>query len=108
MNRAVELDPSYAGGYIWRSYYLTIVGRHEEALADIERSLELDPISPILLHIAAWHHYYAGRLDAALQYYERTTELAPGFAPAQVTAGLLSIQNGKLHDAISRFKLARS
>ncbi len=108
MNRAVEIEPSSAGGYICRSYYLTVVGRHEEAITDVQRGIELDPVSPILFHIAGWHYYYAGQSDEVLEYYARATDLAPDFAPAQVTAGLVSIQNGKLNEAISRFKLARS
>jgi tetratricopeptide (TPR) repeat protein len=61
MDRGVEIEPSSAGGYICRSYYLTIVGRHEEAIGDIRRGIELDPVSPILFSIAGWHHYFAGR-----------------------------------------------
>ena len=108
MNRGVEIEPSSAGGYICRSYYLTIVGRHEEAIGDIQRGIELDPVSSILFSIAGWHHYYVGRLDEALEYYERAIELVPDFYHAQIAAGLVLLQNGKLDEVISRFEIGRS
>jgi TolB-like protein/class 3 adenylate cyclase/Tfp pilus assembly protein PilF len=44
MRRAVELSPNDSFSVRWYGVYLTIVGRHPEALALLERSVTLDPL----------------------------------------------------------------
>ena len=49
--RAIELNPNYSVGHHWYAIYLTVVGRQREALAEIRRAQELDPLS---LSINTW------------------------------------------------------
>lgn len=44
----LTLDPSYAIGRMWHSLYLSILSRHEEAISEILRARELDPVSLII------------------------------------------------------------
>jgi serine/threonine-protein kinase len=46
--RAIELDPKYPTAHHWYSACLSRLGRHEEAIAEVERAYELDPLSPII------------------------------------------------------------
>ena len=70
VRRAVHDDPlnAWVGGM--HSFLLDIVGRHEEAIAEAERSLELDPAS----FFAQW---CVMRSTAMAGRYERAIELAP-------------------------------
>ena len=43
--RAIELNPNYATAHHWYSEYLLTMGRNEEAIAEIKRAQELDPLS---------------------------------------------------------------
>ncbi len=43
LRRALEIDPSYAEGYVTYSRTLNLLGRHEEALEKARRALELKP-----------------------------------------------------------------
>jgi tetratricopeptide (TPR) repeat protein len=42
-NRAIEIDPTQAKGFVGRANTLNTLGRYEEAIADYEKGLELDP-----------------------------------------------------------------
>ncbi len=44
--RAIDLDPNSALAHSWLAQLLSSLGRHEEALAYIDRAVELDPVSP--------------------------------------------------------------
>jgi serine/threonine protein kinase/tetratricopeptide (TPR) repeat protein len=43
--RAIALDPDYATARQWYAFWLQTVGRQEDALAEIKRARELDPLS---------------------------------------------------------------
>lgn len=43
--RAIEINPNYATAHHWYALYLMTEGRHEEAIAEIKRAAELDPLS---------------------------------------------------------------
>jgi tetratricopeptide (TPR) repeat protein len=43
--RAIELNPALAEAHAGRSVYLIFQRRNEEALAEIRRALELDPLN---------------------------------------------------------------
>jgi TolB-like protein/DNA-binding winged helix-turn-helix (wHTH) protein len=43
--RAIELNPSYATAHQWYAEELAIIGRGDEALAEIQRAKQLDPVS---------------------------------------------------------------
>ena len=76
--RALELDPSYA---IARHYYareLVVLGRAEEALAQVARALELEPYSG--LDYPAWVLYLAHRYDDALQLAQKMVAMNSNFS----------------------------
>jgi tetratricopeptide (TPR) repeat protein len=43
--RAFELNPQYANAHHWYGNYLSIQGRHDEALVEAKRALELAPLN---------------------------------------------------------------
>ena len=45
-HRALELNPNDALGRNWYGGYLSLRGRHDEAIGEHERARELDPLSP--------------------------------------------------------------
>lgn len=46
--RALELDPHLASGHHWYALFLTTLGRYDEALAQRQRALQIDPLTPML------------------------------------------------------------
>lgn len=83
LKRALELDPNLAVAhfrYAWN--YLSPLGRHDEALAEQRRALELEPLSLIQGSIYASMLVYARRYDEALEQAWKTRDLDPNFANA--------------------------
>ena len=63
--RALELRPNYADAYFSYSRFLASRGRLDEAIAQLGRAVELDPLSLLLQANRALLDYFAGRYDEA-------------------------------------------
>jgi serine/threonine-protein kinase len=63
--RALELRPNYADAYFSYSRFLASRNRMEEAIAQLGRAVELDPLSLTLQTNRALLDYFAGRYDEA-------------------------------------------
>lgn len=61
--------------------------RFDEALAEIQRALELDPLSIIMNRIYADILVDARRFDEAIEQFHKTIELDPNFATAHFFLG---------------------
>ena len=77
--RAIALNPSYATAHHWYADYLDMVGRPDEAVAEIERARRLDPLSRIIAGEVGYTYMMARRYDDALRQLRATLELDPGF-----------------------------
>src|SRR5262249_43737629 len=77
--RGLELNPQHAMGRNWHGGYLSLLGRHDQAIAEQERARELDPLSLIVNANLARALYWARRYDEAIAQARRTLELDPRF-----------------------------
>lgn len=80
--RALELNPQDALGRNWHGGYLSLLGRHDEAIAEHERAQELDPLSLIVNANLTRAFYWARRYDEAIAQARKTLALDPGFGVA--------------------------
>jgi len=99
--KAIELNPNYANAYLfYAGAYLTPMGRHEDAIAEMKKALELDPLSLPLNNMMANTYLWAGDYDKSLQQFQRTIGLDPAFPLVHFFfAGLLQ-ELGKYDQAI--------
>ncbi len=80
--QAIELNPNFAQAYHWYgNLLLGPQGRHEEAIAELRRAQELDPLSLIIRADTGYAYFLAGRYDAALQQYQKVLASNPNFLP---------------------------
>jgi tetratricopeptide (TPR) repeat protein len=77
--RAIELNPNYATAHQWYAEFLMAMGRHEEAIAEIRRAKELDPLSIVISGVEGWLLFHARDYDRSLEQYRKTIELDPKF-----------------------------
>lgn len=75
LQRAIALNPGYTVAHQWYSHLLAYRGRFVEALAEIQRTLELDPLSLIMNSSAAFICVLARRPAEAERHARRTIEL---------------------------------
>ena len=106
--RAIELNPNYATAHHFYSIYLMASARHSEALAEIKRAQELDPLSMIINSVVGWISYEARHYDLAIQQCEKAVEMDPSYAPARLNLGMIFLKTGEYQKATAQFERARA
>ncbi len=103
---AIRLNPSYATACHWYARYLTKVGRLDEAVLQIKRALELDPLSLIVGAVVGEILFFARRYDEALVEFQKTLDVDPPFAFGHLGVGLVSLFQGRYAEAIDALRKA--
>jgi len=79
--RALQLNPSDPYAHLFYSNsYLSPLGRHDEAIAEMNKAIELDPFSPRIQSFLGRTYIWARRYDDALAHLQKTTQMFPSFA----------------------------
>jgi serine/threonine-protein kinase len=99
--RAIELNPNDAEAHRTYSSYLAAMGRGEEALAEVRRSQELDPLYITTQITAGWVFYYAGQYEMAVAECKKALELDSNSAGAYDCLGSGYRAEGMLDQAIA-------
>ncbi len=106
--QAITLNPNYASAHHFYSICLMTAGRQSEALAEIRRALELDPLSLIINDVYGWIYYEGRQYDQAIQQYTKTLEMDPSYVPALLDIGTSYMRLGRYREAIAQFEKARA
>jgi TolB-like protein/Tfp pilus assembly protein PilF len=100
--RAIELNPNYVDGrYFYAYVYLSPMGRHAEAIAQMKQALETDPLSLIVNANLGGIYYWARRYDEAIAQCRRTLEIDADFVVAHARLRELYEQKGMYEQAIA-------
>ncbi|MGE5230685.1 MAG: protein kinase domain-containing protein [Deltaproteobacteria bacterium] len=99
--RALELRPSYADAYFSYSRFLASRGRLDEAIAQIGRAVELDPLSLQLQSNRALLNYFAGRYDTARAGLREILKADSSDVLARWGLALVAEQQGRSDEAIA-------
>ena len=106
IKRAIALNPNYATTYHWYADYLAIMGRLDEAIGEIKRAQELDPLSLILNSMVSMRLYSARQYDQAIEQCQKTLDMDPNFAQAHFALGMAYEQKARYEEAIVALKKA--
>ncbi|MGH9752968.1 MAG: tetratricopeptide repeat protein, partial [Blastocatellia bacterium] len=105
-HRALELNPNYATAHHWYALFLMAMERADEAIEEIKRAHEIDPLSlPINRDVGLVYHR-ARLYDRAIEQYLKTIELDPGFWSARQHLGWAYEQKAMYEEAIAEFNQA--
>jgi serine/threonine protein kinase/Tfp pilus assembly protein PilF len=99
--RSLALNPAHPTANHWYAEYLMTMGRHEEAIARMKNSQELDPLSLIISVAIGWAFYMGRRYDDAIEQLRRTVELDPNYPVTYWILGLLLRITGHYELAIA-------
>jgi len=81
--KAFELDPNDATGHWWYAHNIGLIGgREQEALAEVNRAHQLDPLAPVISMVAGYVHNYARQYDEAIVECTKVANENPTFALA--------------------------
>jgi serine/threonine-protein kinase len=105
--RAIELAPNSALAPQWyAAACLTPAGRLEDALVNLRRAQELDPLMPTIPHHLAYVHCVQGCPEAALDQLYECLDLEPGFALTHWSIGLAFLGKHEYGRAVEEFETA--
>jgi len=98
--QALALNPGYSRAHTFYPFYLSSLGRSEEALAAAKYSLDLDPASPAVSHSLAVQLYLARQFDNAITQAHKTLELDPNFAISYQLLGEVCVSRGMYREGL--------
>jgi tetratricopeptide (TPR) repeat protein len=104
--RAIEINPSYSDAHQMYSYYLSAMGRFDEALAEMKRAQELDPVSLEKLAGIGEVLYFQRQYDKAIEQYQMTLEMDPNSGFAHWAIGNAYVHKGMFDEAITEYQKA--
>jgi tetratricopeptide (TPR) repeat protein len=104
---AIELNPNYPTTHHWYCICLREQAKFEEALSEIKRAQELDPLSLIINTNVGEIFYYMKRDDQAIEQFKKTLELDPNFSLAHMDLGVLYASKDRYDEAISELQKVR-
>lgn len=105
---AISNNFNYAPAHHFFADYLKAMGRFDEALAEIQKARELDPLS-LAINIGVGHVLYlSGQYDRAIEEYKKAVELEPNFMATHVWFGRPYLEKGMFLEAIEELETAVS
>jgi TolB-like protein/DNA-binding winged helix-turn-helix (wHTH) protein/Tfp pilus assembly protein PilF len=104
--RAIELNPGYATAHHWYAWHLSLLGRTSEAIAEMRKAENLDPLSLIISADMADLFFVARRYDESIQQSRKTLEMDPNFAMAHFELSQAYLQKRMYSEAIAELQRA--
>ena len=80
--RSIALSPRSSTAHQWYGEYLSVTGRHDDAIRELRLAIDIDPISPMLNTMAGFVLFLARRYETALEHCTRALELQSDFLMA--------------------------
>ena len=102
--RAIELNANYETGHHLYAMHLAQMGRLDEAMAEIRRAQELDPLSLIINMEVGRIFLFMRQYDQAIAQYQKTLEIDPNFELARFNLGVAYEQKGMYEEAIAEYQ----
>ena len=106
--RALDLNPNDAYAHLFYSNsYLSPLGRHAEAIAEMQKAVAIDPFSAPVQSFLGRTYIWARQYDKAQAQFRKCAEMFPGFAIDHERLAQLLAFLGKFEDAIAEDTRAR-
>jgi len=102
--QALALNPAYTRGHTFYPFFLSSIGRSEEALEVAKGALDLDPASPAVSHSLAVQLYLARKFDRAIEQAHDTLEMDANFAISYAVLGEVYLSKGMYREGLSELE----
>jgi tetratricopeptide (TPR) repeat protein len=107
LKRAIALNPNYSvAHHFYGDGYLSAVCRTDEAIAELRKAQELDPLSLVIATDLAKRLCYAGRFDEGMKRFQDVLNVDPNYPQAHLYLSEAYTLQGKYADAIAELKKA--
>ncbi len=105
-HRGIGLSPNYSIGRLYYAVYLASLGRQDEAVKEIRRAQELDPLSLPINGSVVYVLYFGRQYDEAIAAGKKTLEMDAAFPLTHQRLGLAYVQKRMYREAIDEFQQA--
>ena len=104
--RAIELNPGYATAHHWYAWHLALLGRFDEAITEMRKAENLDPLSLIINADLAELLGLAHSYDDSIRQSLKTIEMDPSFALAHNQIAQAYLQKHMYAEAVAELQRA--
>ena len=104
--RAIELNPSYATAHHWYAWHLSLSGSNVNAIAEMKKAKNLDPVSLIINADLAELLLIAHFPDESIEQSRKTIEMDVNFALAHNQLAVAYLQRRRQDEAIAELQKA--
>jgi serine/threonine protein kinase len=104
--RAIQLNPGHSDAHFAYSVFLLQMGLLNQALEEITRAHDLDPLNLSVATGVAWLYYYRGDYQRAMDECGDVLDLSREYPEAQGCMALCSEKIGRLGDHVAWFEKA--
>lgn len=101
LRRSIELNPASAAARTWYSTHLLAVGSFDEALAQGQRGVEIDPLAIVTNGSLGCAYYYRREYERAIGQFEKTLDLDPTHPRAYYYLGRSYLGARSLEEAVT-------
>lgn len=101
---ALLLNPGNVSTYFAYSEYLASIGQPDQAIAQMNKALTIDPLSPEINSFLAWDYYLKRDYDRCLAVSQKAMQMFPDFWVPHMTAGMCRFMRSEFSDAIEEYK----
>ena len=98
--RAIELNPNYGPAHQWYSNLLAAQGRFAEAIAEIKRAQEINPLSLMDRSIGGWTYYHARQYHLAERELKAIVDTERNFTNSYLILGFVYERLARYEEAI--------
>ena len=99
--RALELKTSYVMAHEWYAEFLAAQGRFDEAVTEIRKAQQLDPLAVPVNRAVGWILYFARRYDDSVEELGKTLAMNPDFLGARLVLWWVHVARGAPQEAIA-------
>jgi serine/threonine-protein kinase len=105
--RAIELNQDYATAHNHYGWYLSLVGRFDDAIRELKQAQQLDPFSLEANSNLGLAYCRAHRYNEAIDQLSRTIDMEPTFWMPHTFLGWTFMANGRYAEAIAELNKAK-
>jgi TolB-like protein/DNA-binding winged helix-turn-helix (wHTH) protein/Flp pilus assembly protein TadD len=104
--RAIDLNPGYATAHHWYAWHLSLLGRYDDAIAEMRKAQNLDPLSLIvnadLAELLVLAHHYGESIVQS----RKTIEMDANFPLAHIQLAQAYLQKNMNEEAVAELQKA--
>jgi serine/threonine protein kinase/Flp pilus assembly protein TadD len=108
VKRALEINPNLSQAHDWYGFTSALLGRFPEAIQELKKTIQLEPLSPAFNTDLADVYRLARQFDRAIELHRAALEIDPNFAIGHMLLGATYAMKGDFAAAIPEYQKARA